>query len=198
MSGILSGTSPSACCIKKVKIIGCVSDNYYLCSKLFESYFIKQKQNKMKKSIFAIAALSLGMTLAACGNSNKGGEAAEGQENQTEEQAAENAEAVEAQATQVTEEPVAPKAEDFKTPEEFEAAVNKYNELKAQYEAGKQAVTDKIQEGVEAVENVKENVEQKVEAGKQAVEQVKQDVDQVKKDAENVKNTVEGLKNMLK
>ena len=147
----------------------------------------------MKKSIFAIAALALGMTFAACGNSNKGGEAAEGQENQTEEQAAENAEAV-----QVTEEPVAPKAEDFKTPEEFEAAVNKYNELKAQYEAGKQAVTDKIQEGVEAVENVKENVEQKVEAGKQAVEQVKQDVDQVKKDAENVKNTVEGLKNLLK
>ena len=153
----------------------------------------------MKKSIFAIAALAMGMTFAACGNSSKSGDADNAQDANQEQQAEQKEEAPAAEE-ETTKEDVAefqvPEAPNVEGLSEEEAAkvMAEYNAqvaaLKAGYEAQKQAAAEKLEEAEAAVESVQE----KMEEGKQTVEQVKQDAENLKNAAEQLGSSVRGIK----
>lgn len=148
----------------------------------------------MKKSIFAIAALAIGMTFAACGNTGKGGDAdsTKNAENTTEEAKQECCEENEEKdCCADLKELEAPKAEDFATEEEYKDALSKYEAKVAEkYNEGKEAVENAIEEGQQAVENV----QNKIDEAKQTVDQVKQDAENLKNAADQLQKSVRGIK----
>lgn len=121
----------------------------------------------MKKSIFAIAALAMGMAFAACGNTGKGGDA-----DSTKNDAQQNTEEVKKDGDCCKE----AKSSDECCGEAKDGLCEKYNE-------GKEAVQNAIEKGQKAVENVQSTVDQ-----------VKQDVENTKAAAEKLQQTVKGLK----
>lgn len=123
----------------------------------------------MKKSIFAIAALAMGMAFAACGNTGKGGDA-----DSTKNDAQQNTEEV-----------------------KKDGDCCKEKEAKPADDCCKGGLSDEYNKGKDAVENAIEKGQKTVENAQKTVDQVKQDVNQVKMDAENVKNAAEQLRKSI-
>ena len=136
----------------------------------------------MKKSIFAIAALAMGMTFAACGNSGKGGDADSTKKDQpaAEQQAQQPAQQESSVEFKEGSEEIF--TEELPNSEKLTDAVDKYNE-------GKEVVDQTVQKAQETVEAV----QNKIDEGKQAVENVKQDAENTKKNIVALGNAVKNL-----
>lgn len=138
----------------------------------------------MKKSIFAIAALAMGMTFAACGNSGKGGDADSTKKDQpAAEQQAQQPAQQETKSSADLQELQEPNPADFETEEAYMDALAKYKaEVMAKYNEGKEAVEEKV-----------EDVEEIYNEGMDTYESAKEEAENIKKAAEDMQKALEGL-----